>query len=40
MIGICPSLPARVASGPDNPLGAFALYLPWPTYLIHGTNWG
>ncbi len=33
-----PSLPARVKPGPDNPLGAHALYLAWPTYLIHGTN--
>jgi L,D-transpeptidase ErfK/SrfK len=24
--------------GPDNPLGRHALYLGWPTYLIHGTN--
>jgi L,D-transpeptidase ErfK/SrfK len=27
-----------VPPGPDNPLGAYALYLGWPTYLIHGTN--
>lgn len=27
-----------VPPGPDNPLGEFALYLGWPTYLIHGTN--
>jgi L,D-transpeptidase ErfK/SrfK len=33
-----PSLPERVAPGPDNPLGEHALYLAWPTYLIHGTN--
>jgi L,D-transpeptidase ErfK/SrfK len=33
-----PSLPARVKPGPDNPLGEHALYLAWPTYLIHGTN--
>ncbi len=33
-----PSLPARVEPGPDNPLGEHALYLAWPTYLIHGTN--
>jgi len=33
-----PSLPARVKPGPDNPLGEHALYLGWPTYLIHGTN--
>jgi len=24
--------------GPDNPLGHFAFYLEWPSYLIHGTN--
>ena len=33
-----PDLPAVVGPGPDNPLGAYALYLGWPTYLIHGTN--
>ncbi len=33
-----PDLPAVVPSGPDNPLGLFALYLGFPTYLIHGTN--
>jgi L,D-transpeptidase ErfK/SrfK len=33
-----PSLPERVKPGPDNPLGEHALYLAWPTYLIHGTN--
>lgn len=27
-----------VPPGPDNPLGEFALYLGWPTYLVHGTN--
>ncbi|HEV8679661.1 MAG TPA: L,D-transpeptidase family protein [Stellaceae bacterium] len=31
-------LPAVVPAGPDNPLGAFALYLGWPRYLVHGTN--
>jgi L,D-transpeptidase ErfK/SrfK len=31
-------LPARVPAGPDNPLGAFAMNLGWPTYLVHGTN--
>lgn len=37
-----PGLPAAVATGPDNPLGSHALYLGWPTYLVHGTNkpWG
>lgn len=31
-------LPRVVGPGPDNPLGRFALYLGWPTYMIHGTN--
>lgn len=31
-------LPARVPAGPDNPLGAFAMNLAWPSYLMHGTN--
>ncbi len=37
-----PDLPPVVPPGPDNPMGAFALYLGWPTYAIHGTNkpWG
>lgn len=37
-----PELPAAVPPGPDNPLGRHALYLDWPSYLIHGTNepWG
>jgi L,D-transpeptidase ErfK/SrfK len=33
-----PELPAAVPPGPDNPLGTRAMYLGWPTYLIHGTN--
>jgi len=33
-----PELPAVVPPGGDNPLGAFAFYLGWPSYLIHGTN--
>jgi L,D-transpeptidase ErfK/SrfK len=33
-----PDLPAVVPPGPDNPLGAFALYLGWHLYRIHGTN--
>ncbi|MFO1068362.1 MAG: L,D-transpeptidase family protein [Geminicoccaceae bacterium] len=33
-----PTLPASVPPGPDNPLGAHALYLGWPTYLMHGTH--
>jgi L,D-transpeptidase ErfK/SrfK len=31
-------LPRVVPPGPDNPLGEYALYLSFPTYLIHGTN--
>jgi L,D-transpeptidase ErfK/SrfK len=31
-------LPSVVLAGPDNPLGAFALTLTLPGYLIHGTN--
>lgn len=31
-------LPAVVPSGPDNPLGAFAMRLNRASYLIHGTN--
>ena len=27
-----------IGPGPDNPLGKFAFYLQWPSYLIHGTN--
>jgi len=30
--------PKIVPPGPDNPLGLFALYLGWPSYLIHGTD--
>jgi L,D-transpeptidase ErfK/SrfK len=33
-----PRLPARVPPGPNNPLGAFAMNLGWPSYVIHGTN--
>jgi len=33
-----PELPVAITPGPDNPLGAFALYLGWPRFLIHGTN--
>ncbi len=33
-----PELPAVVPAGPDNPLGRHAIYLGFPTYLIHGTN--
>ncbi len=31
-------LPKRVPPGPDNPLGAYAMRLGIPGYLIHGTN--
>jgi len=31
-------LPAVVPPGPNNPLGAYALYLALPGYRIHGTN--
>ena len=31
-------LPAKVAAGPDNPLGQYMFRLSWPSYLIHGTN--
>lgn len=31
-------LPPVVPPGPDNPLGEYAFYLGWPSYLIHGTN--
>jgi L,D-transpeptidase ErfK/SrfK len=33
-----PELPSVVPAGPDNPLGRHAIYLGFPTYLIHGTN--
>ena len=32
------TLPARMAGGPENPLGARALYLGDTLYRIHGTN--
>lgn len=32
------NLPRVVGPGPDNPLGRYAFYLGWPTYMIHGTN--
>ncbi|MBT1073520.1 L,D-transpeptidase family protein [Pelotalea chapellei] len=31
-------LPAKIAAGPQNPLGEYALYLSKAGYLIHGTN--
>ncbi|MGE3832610.1 MAG: L,D-transpeptidase [Parvibaculaceae bacterium] len=33
-----PDLPAFMAGGPDNPLGARAIYLGSSIYRIHGTN--
>lgn len=35
-------LPRMVPPGVSNPLGTHALYLGWPTFLIHGSNkpWG
>ena len=33
-----PELPAFVAGGPSNPLGARAIYLGSTIYRIHGTN--
>ncbi len=33
-----PNLPHHMAGGPDNPLGARALYLGDTLYRIHGTN--
>jgi lipoprotein-anchoring transpeptidase ErfK/SrfK len=33
-----PNLPHHMAGGPDNPLGARALYLGGTLYRIHGTN--
>ena len=37
-----PELPRVIPPGEDNPLGEYAMYLGWPSYLIHGTNtpWG
>jgi L,D-transpeptidase ErfK/SrfK len=31
-------LPSYVPPGPDNPMGAYAIYLDIPGYRIHGTN--
>ncbi len=33
-----PNLPRFVPAGPENPLGAYALYLGWKYYAIHGTD--
>ncbi len=38
MIKRRPDLPAHMAGGPQNPLGARALYLGSTLYRIHGTN--
>jgi lipoprotein-anchoring transpeptidase ErfK/SrfK len=38
MIKRRPDLPRYIAGGPDNPLGARALYLGSSLYRIHGTN--
>ena len=37
-----PELPSVIPPGDDNPLGDYAMYLGWHSYLIHGTNipWG
>jgi L,D-transpeptidase ErfK/SrfK len=31
-------LDAVIGPGPENPLGRYAFYLGWPSYMIHGTN--
>ena len=33
-----PDLPRHMAGGPENPLGARAMYLGTTVYRIHGTN--
>lgn len=33
-----PDLPEIIEAGPNNPLGAYAMNLDWPGYVIHGTN--
>jgi lipoprotein-anchoring transpeptidase ErfK/SrfK len=33
-----PELPPHMAGGPENPLGARAIYLGSSIYRIHGTN--
>ncbi len=38
MLARRPDLPAHMAGGPDNPLGARALYLGDTLYRIHGSN--
>src|SRR5699024_11463908 len=34
----CDPLPTVVPAGSDNPLGEYALYLGFQSYLMHGTN--
>ena len=38
MIKRRPDLPRHMAGGPDNPLGASAIYLSGTLYRIHGSN--
>lgn len=38
MLARNPDLPRFVPAGPDNPMGAYAMYLGWQYYAIHGTN--
>jgi len=38
MLARKPNLPRHMAGGPDNPLGARAMYLGDTLYRIHGTN--
>ena len=38
MLARRPELPVYMAGGPDNPLGARAIYLGSSLYRIHGSN--
>jgi lipoprotein-anchoring transpeptidase ErfK/SrfK len=38
MLARRPDLPRHMAGGPDNPLGARAMYLGSTLYRIHGSN--
>lgn len=38
MLARNPDLPRVVGPGPDNPLGAYALYLSWQYFAIHGSD--
>jgi lipoprotein-anchoring transpeptidase ErfK/SrfK len=38
MLARRPDLPTYMAGGPDNPLGARAIYLSSSLYRIHGSN--